>query len=187
MALGPRLDLRQSQSLVMTPQLQQAIKLLAASNLELESYIGEALEANPLLEAGTSEREDDAGSGEADDIPRAEFESDRLIAAGEGEGDAPLDLDPSSLDHDRDTGDGARGDREGGDIESGDWGGALAAPGAGSLEDQPDFEQLGATDATLGEHLLAQIGPSSQNEQQAFIARHLVGLLDEAGYLAFDL
>ena len=49
MALGPRLDLRQSQSLVMTPQLQQAIKLLALSNLELETFISEALEANPLL------------------------------------------------------------------------------------------------------------------------------------------
>ena len=52
MALGPRLDLRQSQSLVMTPQLQQAIKLLALSNLEIETFIGEALESNPLLEAG---------------------------------------------------------------------------------------------------------------------------------------
>ena len=50
MALGPRLDLRQSQSLVMTPQLQQAIKLLALSNLEIETFIGEALEANPLLD-----------------------------------------------------------------------------------------------------------------------------------------
>ncbi len=45
MALGPRLDLRQSQQLVMTPQLQQAIKLLAASNLEIETFIGEALDA----------------------------------------------------------------------------------------------------------------------------------------------
>lgn len=50
MALGPRLDLRQTQSLVMTPQLQQAIKLLAASNLEIETFIAEALEANPLLD-----------------------------------------------------------------------------------------------------------------------------------------
>ncbi len=50
MSLGPRLDLRQSQSLVMTPQLQQAIKLLALSNLEIETFIAEAVEANPLLE-----------------------------------------------------------------------------------------------------------------------------------------
>ena len=44
MALGPRLDLRQSQSLVMTPQLQQAIRLLALSNLEIETFIAEELE-----------------------------------------------------------------------------------------------------------------------------------------------
>ena len=50
MALSPRLDLRQSQTLAMTPQLQQAIKLLALSNLEIEAFIGEALEANPLLD-----------------------------------------------------------------------------------------------------------------------------------------
>ena len=47
MSLAPRLDLRQSQSLVMTPQLQQAIKLLTLSNLEIEAFIGDALEANP--------------------------------------------------------------------------------------------------------------------------------------------
>ena len=52
MAIGPRLDLRQSQSLVMTPQLQQAIKLLALSNLELETVIAEAVADNPLLETG---------------------------------------------------------------------------------------------------------------------------------------
>ena len=51
MSLAPRLDLRQSQSLVMTPQLQQAIKLLALSNLEVEGFIAEEIEKNPLLEA----------------------------------------------------------------------------------------------------------------------------------------
>ncbi len=49
MGLGPRLDIRQSQSLVMTPQLTQAIKLLALSNLELEAHIAEELAKNPLL------------------------------------------------------------------------------------------------------------------------------------------
>lgn len=48
MAIGPRLDLRQSQSLVMTPQLQQAIKLLQLSNLELGEYVEQELEQNPL-------------------------------------------------------------------------------------------------------------------------------------------
>ncbi|MBY0520944.1 MAG: RNA polymerase sigma-54 factor, partial [Sphingomonas sp.] len=51
MSLAPRLDLRQSQSLVMTPQLQQAIRLLALSNLEIETFIAEEIERNPLLES----------------------------------------------------------------------------------------------------------------------------------------
>jgi RNA polymerase sigma-54 factor len=50
MAIGPRLDLRQSQSLVMTPQLRQAIKLLQSSNLEVAAFVEEELERNPLLE-----------------------------------------------------------------------------------------------------------------------------------------
>src|ERR1700687_5942137 len=60
MAISQRMDLRQSQSLVMTPQLQQAIKLLELSNLELDAYVEEQLESNPLLEReseATSESE----------------------------------------------------------------------------------------------------------------------------------
>ena len=49
MALGARLELRQGQSLVITPQLQQAIKLLQLSNLELETFVELELEKNPLL------------------------------------------------------------------------------------------------------------------------------------------
>src|SRR3546814_5051892 len=65
MALGPRLDLRQSQSLVMTPQLQQAIRLLALSNLEVESFIAEELEKNPLLDS-VGEDEPNGQAGEAE-------------------------------------------------------------------------------------------------------------------------
>ena len=104
MALGPRLDLRQSQQLVMTPQLQQAIKPLAASNLEIESFIGDALEANPLLEAGAVSREDTGPVSEPDDVPREEFTSDQLMAQAQGESEAPLDIDTGALDRDRDTG-----------------------------------------------------------------------------------
>src|SRR5208283_3008267 len=50
MAIAPRLDLRQTQSLVMTPQLRQAIKLLQFSNLEATAFVEEELERNPLLE-----------------------------------------------------------------------------------------------------------------------------------------
>ena len=50
MALNQRLELRQGQSLVMTPQLQQAIKLLQMSNIELQAFVDQELERNPLLE-----------------------------------------------------------------------------------------------------------------------------------------
>ena len=86
MALGPRLDLRQSQSLVMTPQLQQAIRLLALSNLEVESFIAEEIERNPLLDAGAGE---EAPAAEpAPDLPDEPPGADSF-----GSGEAPLDLD----------------------------------------------------------------------------------------------
>ena len=59
MAISQRMDLRQSQSLVMTPQLQQAIKLLQLSSVELEAYVEGELERNPLLQRDESEAEAD--------------------------------------------------------------------------------------------------------------------------------
>ena len=55
MGLGPSLSIRQSQQLVLTPQLRQAIKLLQLSNLELEAFIAEEMSKNPLLEARVGE------------------------------------------------------------------------------------------------------------------------------------
>ncbi|MEM7690470.1 MAG: RNA polymerase factor sigma-54 [Pseudomonadota bacterium] len=183
MALGPRLDLRQSQSLVMTPQLQQAIKLLAASNLEIETFIGEALEANPLLEAGATSSENLGDPGEPDDIPREEFTSDQLMSQGAGEGDAPLDIDVSAIDRDKDTGDGNAASRT---ASAEDWGANTGSGGAAG-EDGFDIDAMRAAEVTLGEHLLGQIGAVATNEREGFIARHIIGLLDDAGYLPFDL
>ena len=94
MALGPRLDLRQSQSLVMTPQLQQAIKLLALSNLEVETFIGEALDANPLLEIGESgPGEDVSTQPELVEMRRTSMESspvDKLIGEARAADDAQI-------------------------------------------------------------------------------------------------
>jgi len=179
MALGPRLDLRQSQSLVMTPQLQQAIKLLAASNLEIETFIGEALEANPLLEAGTVSADREAAPSEPDDIPREEFTSDQLMAQADGEREAPLDIDSGSIDRDRDTGDGAVN-------TSSDWG-AAGSIGGNTGDEYSSLEATKAGELSLGEHLDAQIGSIAVNDKEAFAARHIAGLLDDAGYLSTDL
>ncbi len=179
MAIGPRLDLRQSQSLVMTPQLQQAIKLLAASNLEIESFIAEALEANPLLDT-TTPAPDEPERGEATVALPEDAPADQLIALGGGEGDAPLDL--ASVDRDWDTGDGdARGARDA------EWGAAAGSGSGGDFDDQPDWEQLRAADITLSEHLEGQIGALASDPQTAFIARHIIGMLDEAGYLSSSI
>ncbi|MBD2843440.1 RNA polymerase factor sigma-54 [Erythrobacter rubeus] len=183
MALGPRLDLRQSQQLVMTPQLQQAIKLLAASNLEIETFIGEALESNPLLETGGVRSEERGSSGEPDDIPREEFTSDQLMSQAQGEREAPLDLDAGALDRERDTGDGAGGYGAQGD---GEWG-SSGATYSGEDSDFPGIDANRADDISLGEHLNEQVGAIAVNPKEAFIARHLIGLLDDAGYLTSDL
>ena len=178
MALGPRLDIRQTQSLVMTPQLQQAIKLLAASNLEIESFIAEALEANPLLDTGGPA---DAGEPERIELaapPGEDAPADQLMLAGGGEGDAPLDL--AAVDRDFDTGDG-----DGPTMRDAEWGAAGAS--GGDFDDLPDWEQLRAAEITLTEHLEGQLGAAASDPRTLAIARHIIGLLDEAGYLTIAL
>lgn len=182
MALGPRLDLRQSQQLVMTPQLQQAIKLLAASNLEIETFIGDALESNPLLEAGSLSTDNDTPPGEPGDIPREELTSDQLMDQGQGESEAPLDIDVSAIDRDRDTGEADIGAGGSPDAE---WGAAGGA--GGGMDDLPGLEATKAAELTLAEHLDAQIGGLACNPREEFVARHIAGLLDDAGYLSASL
>jgi RNA polymerase sigma-54 factor len=154
----------------MTPQLQQAIKLLALSNLEIEAFIGEALEANPLLEAGEVSREEAVPEPDGSERAPEEPTSDELMLAGRGEDDAPLDIDPTALDRDRDTG---------------DWSAQAASSEAG--DQSFDLEQRGDDETTLAEHLEAQVGAQARDPQIGFIARTLIGLLDEAGYLATPL
>jgi len=173
MALGPRLDLRQSQSLVMTPQLQQAIKLLALSNLEIEAFVGEALEANPLLELGARAAEGASADSEPDPR-RTTLESspvDQLIGEGRAEDDRPLDIDSAALDTDRDTG---------------AFDSAPAALSSGSGE-APAIEERGAGAPSLADHLHAQVGPAAPDRLTAAIAHTLVDQLDEAGYLPLPL
>src|SRR3954449_5096431 len=153
MALGPRLDLRQSQSLVMTPQLQQAIRLLALSNLEIESLIAEELERNPLLDTGGGEGSHGeppaAREGEAveQDGPA---EADALVMGGDATADAPLDMDYNDENLHQDSAadrglDGALG-MEG-----------LGGGGSGEGEG-PDFDSFASDGISLHEHLIAQAG-----------------------------
>ena len=164
MALGPRLDLRQTQSLVMTPQLQQAIRLLALSNLEIEAHIAEALDSNPLLEMGEVSREAGDGDGPADP-----GEHD---AAPDFDGEAALDVADHALDPERAPGDA-------------DWGRAASSGGMG--EDLPDLENRSGDGPTLAQHLNDQIGTVARDAREAIVATQIVGALDEAGYFTGDL
>ncbi|MCJ1961231.1 RNA polymerase factor sigma-54 [Novosphingobium mangrovi (ex Hu et al. 2023)] len=195
MALGPRLDLRQTQSLVMTPQLQQAIKLLALSNLEIEAFIGDALDANPLLDVGRDPAPagDDGTTSPEADVRRTSLEqspADRLIGEGRGGEDNPLDIDTGAIDRDVDTGDGERLSLSDGAVSGAapsgeaDWGAALVG-GAG--EDGPGIDERAGAEESLFDHLDAQVGAVTGDPVQAGIARYIIGLLDEAGYLPVRL
>jgi len=108
MALTQRLQMRQSQALVMTPQLMQAIKLLQLSNLDLAAYVEGELERNPLLERADS----DGGA--------AEGASDQAEQPGTDDAGAS-DRDPASADainEDLETSRGAIEDRMGTDLDN---------------------------------------------------------------------
>ncbi|RVT92788.1 RNA polymerase factor sigma-54 [Sphingomonas crocodyli] len=181
MAIGPRLDLRQSQSLVMTPQLQQAIKLLALSNLEIEAFIAEEIEKNPLLEA-TGTREEVAPEPEGGDAPDDDFTfdptdaeptTDRLVEFGDATADNPLDVDydAETFHHDS-AADSVRGQDGGLGLEGGS---------GGSSDEAPDIDAYVAATIDLHEHLERQAGEVLEGEELT-IARHLIDLIDEAGY-----
>lgn len=168
MALSPRLDLRQTQTLVMTPQLQQAIKLLALSNLEIETFVGEVLDANPLLEMGEVGRE--AGEETPPDVTEPD-------SATEFDGENALDVADHAIDPEAAPGDMAQG-------EAGDWSRADIGMAGGEL---PDLENRSAAGPTLADHLTEQVGAVARDSREALIAMRIIGELDEAGYLPTDL
>jgi RNA polymerase sigma-54 factor len=174
LALGARLELRQGQGLVITPQLQQAIKLLQLSNIELEAFVEAELERNPLLA-----REEGEGPAEPEtaEAPQAEASLD---AEARAELDAPYD---SASPGERATGDSAE--------PAADAGGAVdwsRAGGGGSFDGPPeDFEGLLTRERTLAEHLHDQLAVSGVSEQDAAIASVLIDGIDEGGYLRLDL
>jgi RNA polymerase sigma-54 factor len=168
MGLGPRLDIRQSQSLVMTPQLTQAIKLLQLSNLELEAVIAEELSKNPLLESAGGDESGDADTGapssgdeaETDEAPEPAGADDLLQSLGGGE-EQPLDMDWEAQALETDS---------------------FADVGSGSAgEEAFDFDRLEHAPASLAEHLQDQLHGAAGRVGE--LARALAELLDETGYL----
>ncbi len=169
MGLGPSLSIRQSQQLVLTPQLRQAIQLLQLSNLELDAYLAEELSKNPLLEARSDEPEeqpagdfasDDVDSNEAPDDPGA----DDLIM-GQADDDRPLDVDWTSEA-----------------LETDSYSDVVTSS---SGDEGFDFERVQYRAASLAEHLVDQLHGLSGNVGD--LARIIAETLDETGYLAVPL
>jgi RNA polymerase sigma-54 factor len=175
------LELRQGQGLVITPQLQQAIKLLQLSNLELETFVEGELERNPLLQRDDAEDEpaEQKADGEAFEIDQAP------------EGAAAADLDAS---HEDAYGVGSPGERANGDAASPsaeDTGGTMdwSRAGRGGSFDEGDGEREagGHRELSLTEHLQAQLAVAGLTAPERAVALVLIDAVDEGGYLRADL
>jgi RNA polymerase sigma-54 factor len=174
LALSARLEIRQGQGLVITPQLQQAIKLLQMSNLELEAFVETELERNPLLQRDESENE-------AQDGP-----SDEAAAPAEHVADAEARADLDAAHDEASPGERATGDAP----EVADAGGAIdwsrAGSGGSFDHDGEGFEGALSREKTLSEHLHEQLAASGLSPAETVIAGILIDAIDEAGYLRAD-
>lgn len=189
MVLTPRLDLRQSQSLVMTPQLQQAIKLLQLSNLDLASYVEQQLEENPLLERDRFDGDSAPGGEDGDAVASTAGEAltgvDQAIADDSGvSSDAALDVDYDNQ-FDGDWGSSA-GDGGGTELNMG-GGGSSSGHGGEAGERSADFESFVATSRSLREFLGEQLTLDVADPIDRMIGFQLIEMLDDAGYLIGDL
>jgi len=176
MSLGPRLEMGQRQSLVMTPQLQQAIKLLQLSQIELATYVEGELERNPLLTEMNGSSPSDAPETEApapvDPVPSAD--SATMLR----DGNAVLTDGPVAHDGEeyRDLG----GD---GSI----WTGVGAGGGHGGGEDWTDpLARLPDEDESLVRHALRHISLEFTDPAERLIAAGLADLLEPSGWLNAD-
>src|SRR5271170_4769554 len=176
MGFSQRLEVRQSQALVMTPQLQQAIKMLQLSNLELTDFVDTEIQQNPLLERRERSAEEAAPAG-------ASGVAENIISPALPEA-LPADFAPDAAEQWHAAA-GAEGDGSvdfGGEPQS--W---RSRAGTSGSEDRPGFDQTAARPRTLREHVIEQIGTDLTNQGDQLIALHLLDLLDETGYLGGTL
>ncbi|ODT74708.1 MAG: RNA polymerase sigma-54 factor [Pelagibacterium sp. SCN 64-44] len=179
MALSPRLEFRQSQSLTLTPQLMQSIRMLQLSHLELNDFVDAELLRNPLLE-----REEGGGADNAEpaEAPERQTEmsayedtfasGERVKDAGEiaeGYDTAVENVFPDAIPQDL--------GQSGGPDRNGRFEGGEA----------PDLDQYVAARPRLSDHLQAQAQMLLRNPADRLIAQHLIDGLNEAGYLAVEL
>ena len=192
MALGQRLELRQGQGLVITPQLQQAIKLLQLSNLELEAVIEAELERNPLLQRDDAESGPESGAdpaAEADSAPESTDDARELTLSDRDAGAANNELDASDGDVYGEDAPSVREREQTADAGEGpmvDW--SKAGKGGGGFDgDDEGLERSLTRDKSLREHLTDQALIAHFSTADMAVAQILIDGVDEAGYLRVSL
>ncbi|RDV04125.1 RNA polymerase factor sigma-54 [Undibacter mobilis] len=203
MALSQRLEFRQSQALVMTPQLMQAIKLLQLSSLDLQAYVDNELEKNPLLERGNAEdgpAEAPEHGGDADSFSDTTGEGGRDDGAQESGLEGAQDWIGADLETSRSSMEQGLGT----ELENvfPDDGGEKSAPveapppaysewsgsgGGGADDSDYNLEAFVSAEVTLGDHLAAQMALAIGDYRQRMIGQYLIDMVDETGYLTGDL
>jgi RNA polymerase sigma-54 factor len=189
MALTQKLEFRQSQALVMTPQLMQAIKLLQLSNLDLAAYVEGELERNPLLERASESEAADAGAQPAESEPAPATEASAADWLGEDLATSRTAMEDqlgTRLDNVFPDDSGEPPARPGGDGLAGysEW----ARVGSGGREDADyNLEAFVSAETTLADHLADQLTLAIADPAHRMIGQYLIDLVDEAGYLAGDL
>ena len=184
MAVSQRLELRQGQSLVMTPQLQQAIKLLQLSNIELTEFCEQELEKNPLLE-----RDDSTPSLEAEREPPAPEPApaetlDRELAREDFSKCA--DMDATGEDRYSDGEERGATNSSPDNAPLADWS-TVRSSGQRYEGDEDLLESTVAEGGTLKDHLLEQLAIAALDHDKRLICVGLIDAVDEAGYLRADL
>jgi RNA polymerase sigma-54 factor len=181
--VGQRLEIRQGQSLVMTPQLQQAIKLLQLSNLELAEYCEQELERNPLLER---DDRDTGPIGESAEAPAQSAAGERADEALSREDFSKAsDLDQNAHENMYDGGEAPAPARvsEGPQGSLTDW----TRVGSGNaFEGEDGIESSITAAASLKDHLESQLSIAALLPEDRMILLALIDAVDEAGYLRAD-
>ena len=183
MALTTKLELRQSQQLVMTPQLQQAIRLLQLSNLELSAFVETELERNPLLERDAETPPERPQRDDSEALLPVVAATDGGLDFG-ATGDAPTrDLDSDVADTFPEAGASDLGP----DLQSSQRGAVAERSRSSSIDEHPNIEDYASERLSLRDHLETQLGLALPDPTDRLIGAHLVDQVDEAGYLRADL
>jgi RNA polymerase sigma-54 factor len=191
MALSQKLQLKQSQALVMTPQLMQAIKLLQLSSLDLAAYVDAELERNPLLERADEPPRLTEESNDGTSIPAESAGDDGTIAAWENEASEPArgeieeryetNLENVFPDDATETG---AAPAPGETPSYSEW---ASVGRGGGIDDDYNLESFVSAETSLADHLARQLTLAITDPVERIIGQHLIDLVDEAGYVRGDL